>query len=56
MINDLFVFGGLASIAVGAWNIHPAMFWITLGVEAILVGVGGVKRKALEKNKDDVRK
>lgn len=55
-MNDLFVFGGLASIAAGAWLIHPAAFYVVVGIESILVGLGGVKRKALEKTKDDVRK
>lgn len=49
---DLFIAGGLASLGVGLWLLHPAACLCTLGLTAVAIGLRGARLTAArEKDK-----
>jgi len=43
LVANLFAVGGVAAIVAGAWIVCPAAGLVSLGVAAILTGIGIVR-------------
>ena len=38
-LRDLFVFGGLASLGYGIWQVHVPAAWMVIGLLIFLIGM-----------------